>query len=671
MSKNFDKYFDGDGNVREEITVDNLWLKYLTETDNIYVNAERVKSINAISGRETIEYVMRTLDILDELIADENTLKRIISEVLKWSEVAKGGLEKERRTWKDKGYALDIHNEASASIYAENHITDESSSDEEKNRCRLIYILIKTHGLIGQCIRGEIPVSHNRELLLLNALTDEDIKGLLLILNECIIRAVSDDIWTSIKGDVKVLIDRIPDGDLSEYSAKYRLEKLCPREIDIYDDDAEFFEKNVFSKYELWYFTSALSDFDMGQIKTVIKNVLKQLEDKNVRHLNFKPLADSLYYDYEGKKHINVYKKRIIEKYILDASVQNVNLDVSIENGAAFVNFKFSPVCEKLIDFCVEAERSGLLTFEKSIIVLYDMFGFRRDAFDRLNNEDKYLDTMNDVASSTKDGIINYVVGESVVDVGSGGGILLDRLQEKYPEKTIIGTDISTNVIDALNQKKKKEGRSWNVRVHNFVDCPLEEKVDSIIFSSILHEIYSYTEGANGKFDTESVRRALRYAYDSLNFGGRIIIRDGIKTDSSELRKLIFKDKSGLDFFKNYTHDFKGLKDISDEKKVSFTDEESLTVIGDINFIREFMYTYTWGTESYAHEVQEQFGYFTLAEYKTFFEELGARIICADELLEPGYPDNLNKYLTLTDVDGNEVEYPASNCIVVVEKKFQ
>ena len=295
MSKNFDKYFDGDGNVREEITVDNLWLKYLTETDNIYVNAERVKSINAISGRETIEYVMRTLDILDELIADENTLKRIISEVLKWSEVAKGGLEKERRTWKDKGYALDIHNEASASIYAENHITDESSSDEEKNRCRLIYILIKTHGLIGQCIRGEIPVSHNRELLLLNALTDEDIKGLLLILNECIIRAVSDDIWTSVKGDVKVLIDRIPDGDLSEYSAKYRLEKLCPREIDIYDDDAEFFEKNVFSKYELWYFTSALSDFDMGQIKTVIKNVLKQLEDKNVRHLNFKPLADSLY----------------------------------------------------------------------------------------------------------------------------------------------------------------------------------------------------------------------------------------------------------------------------------------------------------------------------------------------------------------------------------------
>ncbi|MCR5148540.1 MAG: hypothetical protein K6C35_06185 [Eubacterium sp.] len=36
---------------------------------------------------------------------------------------------------------------------------------------------------------------------------------------------------------------------------------------------------------------------------------------------------------------------------------------------------------------------SGLLTFEKSITVLYDMFGFRRDEFDRLNNEDIYPDS--------------------------------------------------------------------------------------------------------------------------------------------------------------------------------------------------------------------------------------------------------------------------------------
>ena len=168
--------------------------------------------------------------------------------------------------------------------------------------------------------------------------------------------------------------------------------------------------------------------------------------------------------------------------------MQNVDIEVKVENKSAFVDFNFSKVCEKLIEFCVEAERSGLLTFEKSIIVLYDMFGFRRDAFDRLNNEDKYLSTMNDVTLSTKDGIIDYVSGESVVDVGSGGGILLDKLESTFPDKQVIGTDISTNVIETLNQKKHREGHNWNVMVHNFVDGTMEKEVGSIIFSSILHE---------------------------------------------------------------------------------------------------------------------------------------------------------------------------------------
>ena len=109
------------------------------------------------------------------------------------------------------------------------------------------------------------------------------------------------------------------------------------------------------------------------------------------------------------------------------------------------------------------------------------------------------------------------------------------------------------------------------------------------------------------------------------------------------------------------------MKDIPDEKKVVSSDPQTLTVSGDINFMREFMYTYTWGKQSYAHEVQEQFGYFTLKEYKDYLESLGAKIIVAREFLESGYPLNLGKYLDLMDADGNERVYPASNCIIVSE----
>lgn len=45
MGISFDKYFDGDGNIREGVLADNKWLKFLTETDNVYVNAERLESI--------------------------------------------------------------------------------------------------------------------------------------------------------------------------------------------------------------------------------------------------------------------------------------------------------------------------------------------------------------------------------------------------------------------------------------------------------------------------------------------------------------------------------------------------------------------------------------------------------------------------------------------------
>ena len=154
---NIEKYFDENGIVKPGVLSENPWLRLLTETDNIYVNAERIRSVSSISGRETVEYVMRTLDILDE-ICDDRNIHEIVSEVLKWSEVAKGGLESERSEWLERGYPLDIHNEASAMIYS---IYMESGREDSKSsRENVIFSLIKTHGLIGQCIRGEIPVSH-------------------------------------------------------------------------------------------------------------------------------------------------------------------------------------------------------------------------------------------------------------------------------------------------------------------------------------------------------------------------------------------------------------------------------------------------------------------------------------------------------------------------------
>ncbi|MBO4347025.1 MAG: hypothetical protein J5840_05235, partial [Lachnospiraceae bacterium] len=271
-SGNFERYFDENGDVRRVLLKENKWLEYLTQTDNVYVNAERVASIGEISGRETVTYVLKMLDILDEIASDplSEADKFIISTVLKWSEVSKGGLSLQRQEWLKKGYPLSIHNIASAEIFYDEVSNKESEtylsfknvfSEKTEEYIEITRLLIKTHGLIGQCIRGEIPVSDNAPLLELAKSDIKDVYSLLLTLNECIIRGVSDRIWADVKAEVSALLDRILHEDISEYSAAYRLEKLCPKELDIFDEDAYFFAKEVFPFYELWYFSSALSDF--------------------------------------------------------------------------------------------------------------------------------------------------------------------------------------------------------------------------------------------------------------------------------------------------------------------------------------------------------------------------------------------------------------------------
>lgn len=655
------KIFNENGKFNSEVLKANPWLKYILITKNRAVNAEYVQSISSITGTETADYVLRTLEILEnECPIDECFTiydNEIVETVLQWSEVAKGGTDEQRKKWLEKGYPLQIHNIASAEIYRE-------ESADNVFKTNLIYTLIKTHGMIGQNIRGEVSVTANYPLCLFVPMLEGNpnyhLDTILLYLNKCIIQGVSKELWNEVESQVLDIISMICSQRLENFPAKYRMKKLHSV---LQSEKAEvFFSKNIFPFFELWYFSFALAPFSEEQILILMEKILQDKNIQKANHISFKPLADGLYYDYEGKKKINVYKQRVIEKYLKTDTIENVNLDIVFENDTILVGFKFSNPCEKLIDFCVEAERSGLLTYEKSIKVLFDMFGFRRDEYDRLQNEEKYLNTMNDAEESTKTSIVDYVVGDSVVDVGSGGGVMLDLLERKHPEMEIIGTDISTNVLDVLNKKKADENHSWDVIQHNFVEAPLYRKVDNIIFSSILHEIFSYTEIDGEKFKLISVYEALHNAYDSLNEGGRIIIRDGVKTDSDETLTITLKTEEGMEFLKNFYQDFRGLRK-EPNCNPTYSGKDMRTVRANVNFIREFLYTYTWGKESYSHEVQEQFGYMTLNEFVEFFKNQEAEILVSKEFLEDGYYEHLKDL-----VDLKKEDYPASNCIVVIEK---
>ncbi|OLO19640.1 SAM-dependent methyltransferase, partial [Bacillus licheniformis] len=552
-----------------------------------------------------------------------------------------------------------------------------------------------THGLVGQYIRGETRYRQFTPLIdwiETSELQHIDIRRVLYVLNKCIIEAVSPALWDSIERDVNRVIGQICTGERNkDWPFAERIRKLRGQALDSGEDSSRYERflrehsaedtlRRFFQRIDLWYVESALSSFSFEEFVKIFLLVLRSVNPLSVKHISFEPLMKDMYRDYQGVRHINVYKKRIIEACLKEMSISDllygevpVNEHVSLAvqpfdqaSEIVGVTFSFSQAGLKLIEFCQEAEKSPL--YERAIVLLYDFFEFRKDSFDRLQNEAAYLSDMNG-AEDYKKKIADYAVGERMLDIGAGGGVMLDLLTDQHPEAEVIGIDLSVNVIEELQKRKVREHKPWHVKQADALDLPEyfeQESVDTIVFSSILHELFSYIPYEGKKFNHLVIAQALKSSFDILKPGGRIIIRDGIMTENKEeTRRIRFKDPDGMDFLKRYVHDFKG-------RKVQMLEAEKDAAVLFVNDAMEFLYTYTWGEEAYPHEVQEQFGYFTPSEFRRCIEkELGERanILVFEHYVQEGYEEHLYPKIELTDRLGRRVPLPDSTCFIVIEKK--
>jgi SAM-dependent methyltransferase len=758
---------------------DEKWLMYLALTPERNVNLERLTSMEEIKHNYVLNYVEKTLQYLEgetDTLELNATELYILEETLKWSETAKAGLPHQRKEWMAKGFNLFVHNIGSAQIYNE-HTRDINDTPGNK---QIIYDLIYTHGLIGQYIRGEVPLDANEPLYRLacrigssSAAADcaqeaIDLKKVLMVLNYCIICSVDERIWADIRNQAEEVICHVLEGRFGEqHDLKERLRRLRAVSIKNGENfDAEY--QRVFSdpraterfetllcKSELWYVEAALYDFSFEEFVKVFLLADLSLDHKRTRHLSFEYMMKDLYYQHDGKKRVNIYKKRIIEKYLGDNPVEAILAgeikenphvlhevtggdyqpsvtggvsvigdesdaggvsvigdesdaggvsvigdesdaggvavigdesdaggvsvttggnpvagsvpDQTANNGTtSFFNFRFSPAGGKLIEFCVEAEKSDVL-YESAVVLLFDLFGLRRDKYDRLYEEERYLTTMNQSIDYKKI-ILDYITGGRILDIGPGGGALMDIIEERFPEKQVLGVDIAENVLDALKKKKQLEGRKWDVVYGDALHLDQyiqKESADTIIYCSILHELYSYIESDGRKFNHDTLACALKSAFEVLFKGGRIIIRDGIMTEPVEQKRIIqFLSEDGMEFLERYAGDFKG-------RQIQYAVTGHNEVIMPVNDAMEFLYTYTWGEKSYVHEVNEQFGYFTPSGFRDFITGLfgdKARITEFRHFLQDGYSIALSPKIRFFDENRNETRLPDSTCIIVIEK---
>ncbi len=660
-----------------------LWLYYLYATKEKNYNVIHIKSLSELTNKSVFNYVKKSLEILDKEDLDSKLLY-YIEETLKWMEVSKCGLKRIREIWLRKGYDLFVHNIGSSQIYKE---TEENE---------IIEILIKTHGLIGQHIKGEVNLNKNKELYKLierKLISKEDLRKVLYVLNKCLVKAISNEIWDNIDNKVSQIIENIINNKFCEedfYDIEYIIKRFKLLRKQTTEEELISFTnllkenqdlKNkigfLFEKMELWFIDVTLLSFKYEEVIKILYIIsTKLIDESKCEHLTFENVMKTMYLDYQGLKRVNIYKERIIENYlknltynqIKNKEIFNEHLSINLDyiDKTVLFNFNFSIAVSKLIEFCEIAYGTDSI-FNKAVFILYDLFGFRRDEYDRFYNEIEYLKIMNE-SLGHKSKILDYITGKNILDIGPGGGALMDLILEKLKGVQVYGIDISENVIEELNQKKINENKKWNVIKGDALELPKyfkKDVIDTIIYSSIIHELFSYIPLNGKKFNHDTIKKALLAAYEILPSGGRIIIRDGIMTEDKELERIIrFKNNDDIKILDRYCKDFQG-------RKITYKLLKNNEVLMKINDAMEFLYTYTWGEDSYSLEVKEQFGYFTSNEYVKFIKNIfknKCKIIECIHFLQNGYEEHLLEKIDFFDENYISTSLPDSTCIIVVEK---
>lgn len=659
------------------------WVKYLFFTQETNYSLEKVNSLSDISSKSVYLSVLKNLEILNQIVLEKRIKEKnifYVEETLKWSDVAKVGTKSKRREWLKKEYDLFVHNIGSSQIYVE----------EIKEYNEIVRVLIETHGLIGQHIRGEVNFDKNISLYSLitrGLINESDLKEILIVLNECIFRGVSEKLYAKLKDEnLRCIIDIVEGNfDKNKNSIKDRLRKLNSRLSEDNINEVDKILENlsiknslekVFEFLELWHYEGALNDFSISEQIKLLLIVSKNI-DGTTKHLTLEKIMKSMYLDYNDKKESNIYRKRIIEAYlsgidynsILNSNIKenpHIKITVKKNHNTLILDFEFSMQASKLIEFCEIAYTSNSM-YQKAVYLLYDIFGFRRDQYDRFYNEIDYLNTMNS-SLEQKARILDFMVGNNILDIGPGGGALMDLILERDDTLNVYGIDIAANVIDSLNRKKTEEERKWNLvkgDALNLDEYFNEGSIDTIIYSSIIHELFSYIEYEGKKFNHNVILKTLKSAYKILSQGGRIIIRDGIMTEPKDLYRIIeFNNPEDIEILNRYCNDFEG-------RIIRYESIGNNKVKMLVNDAMEFLYTYTWGENSFALEVKEQFGYYTPSEYKELIENNldGAKILFLEAFLQTGYEDNLLNKITIYDEENKIVKLPNSTCIIVIEKR--
>ncbi len=261
-----------------------------------------------------------------------------------------------------------------------------------------------------------------------------------------------------------------------------------------------------------------------------------------------------------------------------------------------------------------------------------------------------------DASQKEKARILPYVRPGVIYEMGCGNGAVLELLAMAFPESDITGVDLS----DTMLSMARERGYASPVQFlqADITELGLEEEsIDTILFCSVLHEVYSYKG-----YSKEILRDTLENAYRALKPGGRLVIRDGVKPLDCEVL-MGFKNRGVEEKFYRFAREF-GPYEVQYEIEGEMV---RLSRPDAMEFLSKYIYDTNWVVE-----VREQFGIYTLSEHEEQLCSIGFRIVNAESyLIEWLRVTHYEKDVGLfTRINGELVpqEFPHSTMLLVAEK---
>lgn len=274
-----------------------------------------------------------------------------------------------------------------------------------------------------------------------------------------------------------------------------------------------------------------------------------------------------------------------------------------------------------------------------------------------------------------------------IADIGCCDGALCRTLREYLPSNTkYFGLDLSEDMLISAKAKDKVSKYQSTYTLGNAFDLPYKDnKMDAILLSSVMHEIYSYAnEDCNEpSYSKDSIFHFMQQAYDSLKSGGVLIIKDPATAASNKNEEIVISNANKTDGVYQPIEDEEELKkaDITklctyDKLKrfcMDFYPAHNKTYFNENDecvmprwLVTEFVRHRKWlaTPENWDYEIKERYGTMSPDEIADFANKIGFEVIKAENI---SIPDENNIYaikdgeFTLKDKKGKTLsleEFP-------------